>query len=212
MIRILIADDHQMFIDGIKSLLALQQDIAILGEANNGNELLHLMENESPDLVLMDVNMPQLNGEETTRILRKQFPHVRVIMLTMHNSKEHIARMISAGAAGYILKNTGKDELLEAIYAVYRGETFYSKEVTGVIMESFKPKRERTLFTEAELTPREKEVLKLIAEELTSSEIAGKLFISLNTVETHRKNLMSKLNVKNTAGLVKYALQNGLAG
>lgn len=210
MISVIIADDHQMFIDGIKSLLEHQENIAISGEAKNGEEVIELLEKQQADIILMDINMPELNGVDATKIIHKKFPNVKVLMLTMHNTKEYIAQMVAAGASGYILKNTGKEELIMAIEALYRGENYYSKEVTARIMESMKPKREQNFVGEVELTDREKEVLKLIVQELTTTEIAEKLFISHHTVETHRKNLISKLNVKNTAGLVKYAFQNGI--
>lgn len=210
MIHLIIADDHQMFIDGIKSLLEHQPNILIIGEAQNGREVLELLAKKKADIILMDINMPELNGVDATKQIHKQYPGVKVLMLTMHNTKEYISQMISAGASGYILKNTGKEELIAAIEAIYRGENYYSKEVTLRIMESMKPKREQQYVGDVELTEREKDVLKLIVQELTNAEIAEKLFISHHTVETHRKNLISKLNVKNTAGLVKYAIQNNL--
>jgi len=142
--------------------------------------------------------------------LKEKHPAVKVIMLTMHNSSDHIQKLLKAGADGYILKNTGKEELSLGIETVMRGKSFFSREVTEVIMENLQGKKSRAQAV-TELTARETEVLKLIVKELTTHEIAEQLFISPNTVETHRKNLISKLNVKNVAGLVKYALQHGLA-
>lgn len=208
-IKIIVADDHQMFIDGIKSLLAGYEEIKIVAEANTGIEVLDALLKYETDVVLLDINMPKMNGLETMRRIRKDFPDVQVIMLTMYNTQEHIAQVIAAGAKGYILKNTGKEELINSINTVFKGETFFSKDVTDKVMESI---RNHGNIPEGEirLSKREIEILKLVAQENTTKEIAKKLFISENTVETHRKNILSKTNVRNTAGLIKYALQNGI--
>lgn len=211
MTKIIIADDHQMFIDGLKSLLSTNNQIELVGEANNGKQLLELLANTSTDIVLMDVNMPEMDGVEATKQLAQNYPHIKVLMLTMFNTRDYIEKLLKAGAHGYILKNTGKEELFEAIEKVMAGESYFSKEVTERIMEGLQ--RKKTIEKDpmmVELTDREKEVLKLIVQEMTSNEIAEKLFISFHTVETHRKNLISKLGVKNIAGLVKYAFQQGL--
>ena len=151
-----------------------------------------------------------MDGIEATAKIRAAFPDIKIIMLTMYNNHEFILSLMNAGASGYVLKNTGKKELLEAIKTVHEGKIYYSKDVTETILQNFsKPPAEQKLEA-VQLTEREKEVLKLIALEYTTPEIAEKLFISTNTVETHRKNLMSKLKVKNIAGLVKFALQTGL--
>ena len=210
MIKLLIADDHQMFIDGIKALLKNEKDIKVVGEALNGEEVLSILVKEKADIVLLDINMPKMDGIETTREIRKRFPAVKVIILTMHNKNEFIAGLANEGAAGYVLKNTGKRELIDAIQSVHEGKTFFSKEVTETIMQNLYKKPSEQKIESAQLTAREKDVLKLIAHEFSTKEIADKLFISTNTVETHRKNLMSKLNTKNIAGLVKFALQTGL--
>lgn len=210
MINIIIADDHQMFIDGIKSLLERQQDIVIVGEALNGTDLMTILRQVKADIVLMDIKMPGMDGVEATRQIRKEHMDVKVLALTMYNTREFVASLLGAGASGYILKNTGKQELLAAIHALKNGSTYFSEAVTKQIMESMQGKRSSVFDGMIELTAREKEVLKLIAQEFTSQEIAGKLFLSINTIETHRKNLLSKLNLKNTAGLVKYAMQHGI--
>lgn len=210
MIRIAIADDHQMFIDGIKSLLKGNKNIQIVTEANNGEALLQHIANTPVNLILMDVNMPVMDGIETTKKVKELFPDIKVIMLTMFGTRDYIEKLLRAGANGYILKNTGKEELTTAIEKVMQGESYFSKEVTERIMEGLQGKKTETNPMMVELTEREKDVLRLIAQELTSHEIADKLFISFHTVETHRKNLISKLQVKNIAGLVKYAVQNGL--
>jgi DNA-binding NarL/FixJ family response regulator len=210
MIKLIIADDHQMFIDGVKALLAAEPDISVVAEALNGAALLSLLKEVSADIILLDVNMPEMDGIEATRQIRLLYPEIRIIMLTMYNNEEFIFSLMNAGASGYMLKNTGRKELLEAIQTVYNGKLFYSKEVADTILQSIPKKPEQQKLESAQLTEREKEVLKLIAQEFTTQEIADKLFISPNTVETHRKNLMSKLNARNIAGLVKFALQTGL--
>lgn len=210
MIKIIIADDHQMFIDGIKSLLVNEKGIKLVGEALNGKEVLSLLDKEKADIVLLDVNMPEMDGIEATKQIRQRYPLVKILMLTMYNNQEFVFGLMNAGASGYILKNTGKAELLEAIKSVNEGKTFYSKEVTETILQNFTKKPEEQRVEAAHLTEREKDVLKLIAQEYNTQEIAAELFISTNTVETHRKNLLSKLQAKNIAGLVKFAIQTGL--
>jgi len=210
MIRIIIADDHLMFIDGIKALLGNEPEVNIVGHALNGVALLSLLEKEKTDIILLDVNMPVMDGIETTKQVCQKYPDVKIIMLTMHNNHEFIYGLIHAGASGYILKNTGKEELMDAIRSVYKGKTFYSEDVKETIMQNISQRPAEQKIEATRLTDREKEVLKLIAMEYNTHEIAEKLFISINTVETHRKNLLSKLNAKNIAGLVKFALQTGL--
>lgn len=211
MIKVLIADDHQIFIDGLKELLKTLNDIELVGQANNGLELIKVLETNKADLILMDVNMPEMDGIEATKEVLRLYPDMKVLMLTMFGSRDYIQKLLKAGAQGYLLKNTGKEELETAIKTLVAGNTYYSKEVTDRIMEGLqkKQKQERD-YRIVELTDREKEVLVLIAEEMTTHEIADKLFISHHTVETHRKNLISKLNVRNVTGLVKYAVQQGM--
>lgn len=212
MIKIVIADDHRMFIDGLKALLKTQKQFSITGEALNGKQLLEILGNTAADIILMDVNMPEMDGIEATKQVKLHYPQIKVLMLTMFNTRDYIEKLLRAGADGYILKNTGKEELTIAIETIMRGESFFSKEVTEKIMEGLQKKKNQEndpMMTE--LTEREKDVLKLIVEELTTNEISETLHISPHTVETHRKNLISKLQVKNIAGLVKYAIQHGLA-
>lgn len=214
-IRLLLADDHQMLLDGIRALLRDVEDITVVGEASHGAEVIAFVEQQPVDVILMDINMPVMSGIETTAHIVKHFPSIRIIALTMHSERSFISRILKAGAAGYVLKNTGKQELLTAIHKVASGETYFSNEVASVMMEQYMPQSSlrRSGFEPSihELTKREVEILKLIAQEMTNNEIAGRLFISMYTVETHRKNLIRKIGVKNTAGLVKFALQQGLA-
>lgn len=214
-IRLLIVDDHKMMIDGIKALLRDAEDMTVIGDAANGAEVISRLENTPVDLVLMDITMPVMNGIDATAHITKLYPHIRVIALTMHSERTFISRILKAGAAGYVLKNTGKQELLLAIRKVAGGETYFSSEVASVMMEQYMPhalSRSRSApgTLVHELTKREVEILKLIAQEMTNNEIAERLFISMYTVETHRKNLIRKTGVKNTVGLVKYAMQQGL--
>ncbi|MCB0801491.1 MAG: response regulator transcription factor [Flavobacteriales bacterium] len=211
MIRIVIVDDHQIFIDGVKELMNSIDEIEVVGIANNGIDLIDLLTKQEADVILMDVNMPKMDGIEATKHVVKHYPETKVLMLTMHDSRMFIEKLIRIGAHGYVLKNTGKAELKLAIETVQNGKNYYSTEVTQRIIEGMQMKEKAIKKTgNVELTEREKDVLKLIAQELTSNEIAEKLFISHHTVESHRKNLIAKLGVRSVAGLVKYAVQIGL--
>jgi len=209
MIRIIIADDHQMFIDGIRSLLEHEEDIEIIGEALDGEQVLRLVSSMPVDMILMDINMPKLDGLQATQQIKAKYPDTKVLMLTMYNTPEYIVGVADAGADGYILKNTGKHELNEAIRSIMAGLNFYSQEVMRTMLQSEKNKKTKAL-NDPQLSKREIEVLKLIVQEMTTQEIADALFISNHTVETHRKNLLDKLNARNIAGLVRYAYQNNM--
>lgn len=211
MIKIIIADDHQLFIEGVHSLINSMKEIEIIKEVNDGRALIEELEHTKCDLILMDINMPIIDGIEATKQIKKTHPDIKILMLTMFSSKDYIEKLLRAGADGYLLKNTDAIELKDAIETLIRGESYFSKEVTERIMEGLQKKKhdEKTKFT-IELTEREIDVLKLIVQEFTTAEIADKLFISTHTVETHRKNLISKLNVRNIAGLVRYAMEHGL--
>ncbi len=207
MIPLILADDHQVVIDGLKALLSQEPDLHILGEALDGEALLSLVRTYAEDkpVVLLDINMPGLDGIEATRIIRQKHASVRILILSMYNKPAFIKGLVEAGVSGYILKNTGRSELLKAIRTVAAGESYFSNEVTKTIMDSFKT----GATTAVQLTRRELEILRLVAQAYSTAEIADKLFISTYTVDTHRKNLLSKLNMKNTAALVNYAIQNG---
>ena len=211
MIKVLVADDHQMFIDGLSALMTGLDNVEVVGGANNGAEVLQCLAQQPVDLVLLDYNMPVMDGLECTREIVQQYPLIKVLMLSMHHSRDHIEKVLRAGAHGYILKNTGKAELQQAIDKVMAGDSFFSQAVTEQVMLGLqKRKKVQQDYQIVDLTEREKEVLVLIAQEMTTNEIAEALFISKHTVETHRKNLISKLNVRNVTGLVKYAVQQGL--
>jgi DNA-binding NarL/FixJ family response regulator len=216
-LRVYIADDHQLFIEGVKALLRDVEDIKIAGEAENGQALLKLMESEPAEVVLMDINMPVMGGLDTTREMRKRFPDSKVLALTMFDDTLHISEMIKAGASGYLLKNAGKEELVTAITRVSRGEKYVSNEVSVKLIENMFSKENTSgaaaqpgATRKAELTRRELEIIRLIAQEHTNNEIAAILNNSPMTIITHRKNLLRKLGVKNTAGLIKYAINHGL--
>lgn len=209
--KIAIADDHLMVIDGLKSLLNQDEKIEIAGVGNNGNDIKKLIAEHPFDLLLTDIKMPHCDGLELTIWIKQHYPKVKVIALSMFHSTSLIKKMLKAGVDGYILKNAGKEELFMAIYTVMKGQPYFSSDISEKVMKSLmsgSSDSEDSDVLPISLTRRELEILELIVDEHTGPEIAKKLFISINTVETHRKNLLHKLKVKNTAGLVKYALQN----
>lgn len=209
MIRILIADDHQMFIDGLRSLLDGSEDICVAGEASNGLQVVERCDREGVDIVIMDINMPEMDGIQATREVLKKHPGMKVLGLSMYNDREYISDILKAGARGYILKNTGKETLINAIRTLHRGENYLGEEVTKTLLNSFIKNPGGGQIVE-KLSDREKEVLECIATGLTTHEIADQLFISKNTVETHRKNLLYKLKARNTAELVNNAYKHRL--
>lgn len=208
MIYVMVADDHQIIRDGIKSLLKELKDIRIVAEAGSGIEVQEQLKTQSVDVVLMDINMP-FSGIDTTRFLQEHYPSVKVLALTMHDEAEYICNILEAGASGYILKKTDKQELITAIRTIAGGGTYLSSEVSDILVRRMAQKSVRDP-QETPLTKRETEILVLIANQLTNHEIAEKLFVSARTVDTHRRNLLQKLGVKNTAGLVRYAMEKKL--
>lgn len=212
MIRVLLVDDHKLVIDGIKLMLSDQTDIEVVAEANNGKEALERLAETNIDIAIMDVNMPEMDGLEALKHIRTKYPKTLVLMLTMLDETSLIQQLLKLGAMGYLLKNAGKEELLQAIRTIQEGQTFYSKEVTETIIDSFRGVQtsKKTGESIPKISRREKQILELIVNEYTTKEIAEKLFISFGTVETHRKNLISKLEVRNTAGLVRKCLEFGL--
>jgi DNA-binding NarL/FixJ family response regulator len=211
MIKLLIADDHQLVIDGIKLMLSGEPDITCAGEANDGQAALDLLATTNFDLVLLDINMPGLNGLETCKKMRQSFPQLKVLVLSMIQEVSLIKLMLKSGANGYLLKNAGKDEIIEAIRKVCQGQKYYSAEVADIVMASLAggaQKNKQSPFPQ--LSRREKQVLELIVDEFTTTEIAERLHISFGTVETHRRNLLIKLGARNTAGLVRISMEYGL--
>lgn len=212
-IKVILADDHQMFLDGLASLLAQLQDVEVIATANSGKEVMEKLTGLSPDLVIVDINMPVMNGLETTRKIKEKHPHIKVLGLTMENDLQLVTGMLEAGASGYILKNTGKSELELALRQVMKGEPYLSQTISNQLAQNLlrnfqqKDNLEDPLKS---LTERELEILKLIALEHSNTEIADLLFISPKTVETHRKNLMRKIEVKNSLGVYKFAVKHKL--
>ena len=210
-IRILLADDHPMVRSGLIKLLEPYKEFIVVGEAGDGEEAVDLTRKLKPDIVIIDLSMPKLSGIEATKLIRKYEPASKVLVLTMHDNEEYVYQIFKCGAGGYMLKNTGKEELAAAIRAVAKGEHFFSPRVTEIMMDAFLRKGETRGDVSAEnddipLTKREKEILFYIADGLNNSQIAEKLFISARTVDTHRTNIMQKLNIHDAANLVRYAI------
>ncbi|RWU04940.1 response regulator transcription factor [Pedobacter chitinilyticus] len=209
-INILIADDHQMVIDGLKMMLD-HQHYHVVSEANNGQEAIDLI-NVNPhkyNLVLTDISMPLLSGTELCKMIKAQFPHIQVLILSMYNNTQAVKEAVLAEADGYILKNSGRSELLQAVHRITNGGTYFSQDIVPIIYGQYQKQKVQDEKLNV-LSPREKEILTLIVKEFTSEEIAEKLFISKKTVDNHRQHLFVKCNCKSTVGLVKYAIANGL--
>jgi len=209
-IKVLLADDHQIIVDGLKSLLQNTADILVAGEANNGREVLRLLGILKIDVILMDIDMPVMNGIEALKEIKRTFSALKVIILSMHQEAGMIKSLMAIGADGYILKSTSQDELIGAIRKVAAGQPYFSPEVTLSLLNTPQNNLQSSKQQTEMLTDREEEILKLIAEGFSNKEIGNKLFISHRTVDTHRTNLMKKLNANNIAGLISYAIKNGM--
>ena len=207
-IRILLVDDHTILRDGIRLLLEAEPDMTVVGEAEDGRTAVKLACQLKPDVVLMDIAMPLLNGLEATRQIKHDCPHAKVLILTMHENEEYIRQALASGAMGYILKDAAARELLNAIHAVHRGEAILSPAVTRLVVENYLRWGDIQKDSSTNrLSPREREVLQLIAEGYSNKQIAEILCISIKTVQAHRMNLMSKLGLHDRAELIKYAIQ-----
>ena len=210
-IRILIADDHKIIRKGLRSLLDKEPDIEVIGEAENGRNTVRLTRQLSPDVVLMDVTMPDLNGIEATRQIVSELPGVKVIALSIHNHDQFVSGMLMVGAAGYLLKDCSVEELTAAIRGVNRGSIYLSPNVASIVIKKYvRQLKDSGKYALPALTPRENEVLQLVAEGKTSKEIASLMHISVKTVDTHRRQIMDKLDIKSIAELTKYAIREGL--
>ena len=210
-IRILLADDHPLVRSGLIKLLEPFKEFIIIGEASDGEEAVAMTKKLGPDVVVIDLSMPKLSGVEATKIIRKNFPSAKVLVLTMYDNEEYVYQILKSGAGGYMLKNSGRDELAAAIRAVARGDRFFSPRVSEIVMEAYLRKSEArddlpTNDNDHLLTKREREILYYIADGFNNSQIAEKLFISARTVETHRTNIMQKLDIHDAANLVRFAL------
>ncbi|MBT8234064.1 MAG: response regulator transcription factor [Saprospiraceae bacterium] len=213
MTKILIADDHAMFADGIASILKNEDSIQVVGRCLDGPTVIDFLKANEVDILLLDVNLPGMSGIDVCKEVTTKFKPTKVLAISMFNEESFVTEILNNGAMGYILKNTGREELLIAINTVLSGKSYFSDDVTQTIMKGLMKQRTASKQSKPELpkiSRREKEVLALIMEEHTTQEIADQLFISLKTVESHRSNLLAKLNARNTAGLVRIAMENNL--
>jgi two-component system response regulator NreC len=211
-IRVLLADDHRMMREGIRALLERHQDIDVVAEANDGREAVRLATTVCPDVVVLDISMPMLNGIEATRQIRRDCPESRILILTVHESERYVGQLLMAGANGYIIKRAAGEELVAAIRAVHRGEAFLHPSIAKVVIEDYvRHLRDGGgLVASDVLTDREREVLQLIAEGYTNREIAEMLHLSIKTVQNHRSKIMKKLDLHDRGDLIKYAIQQGI--
>jgi len=209
-IRVLLADDHKIFRDGLRTLIE-KEGMEVAGEAENGRKAIKLAEKLMPNVIVMDVSMPDMNGIEATRKIKAGMPDIKVIALSMHSDRRFVLGMLEAGASGYLLKDCAFGELATAINQVSTGNTYLSPQIADVVVKGYLNKaNDSSIIGGAILTSREREILQLIAEGLTAKEIAVHVFLSIKTIETHRRNIMQKLNMKSTAELTKYAIREGL--
>ncbi len=209
-IRVLIADDHTIVRSGVRLLLEGEADIEVVGEALNGQEALGLAEKMQPDVILMDVSMPELDGLEATRRIKAKWPEIQVLMLTMHRSDEYFFEALKAGASGYILKAADTEELVNAVRVIAQGEVFLHPTMAKKLLNDYLRRLESADQAESLLSDREQEIMRLLVEGYSNKEIAARLVISLSTVHTHRNNLMRKLGLSNQRELVQYAREHGL--
>src|ERR1041385_677655 len=212
-IKILFADDHSIVRNGLRALFRSISGFSVVGEAPDGETAVQLASLRKPDIAILDISMPKLNGIETTQIIKQRHPEIKVLILTIHEDEAYVYEIIRAGANGYIVKNAKKKKIIAAVRAVVSGEPFFSPGISKLMIEKFIQRaRQETVHrshSSGPLTKREREILEHIAQGLTSKEISEKLFLSLSTVNTHRANLMQKLDIHDTATLVRYAIQSG---
>ena len=209
-IQILITDDHQLFREGIVNLLAASPQIKVVGQAGNGQEAIEMARTLKPDVVIMDLSLPVVNGVDATRILHQELPDIKILVLSMHADKHFIKEALEAGASGYLFKNCTYSQLIEAINTVYQGKKYLSAKITEVLIDDYLNKDEDAMGIQQELTERESEILKLIAEGVSARDISAQLFISVKTVGTHKQHLLEKLKLKSTVDIIKYAIKKGI--
>lgn len=212
-IRLVLADDHHLMRSGLRLILERQDGLHVVGEADDGQQAIEVTERLQPDVVLMDISMPNMSGIEATAVVRKKFPNVKILVLTMHEREDFVMKILRADAHGYLLKSARTNELVNAIKMVHDGERYFTTSVALKLIAKYADSGKDTgewARPIEPLTKREREILRLIADGLKNQEIAEQLFISPRTVDTHRGNLLRKLGVKNTAGLVRYAMEVGL--
>ncbi len=211
-INVFLADDHAVVRDGLRTLLEIDERISVIGTASNGRDALRQVNKLTPDVVIMDISMPELNGIDATRQIIEALPNTRVIMLSMHATKEHIQRALQAGAKGYLLKDSAGAEVVEAVRSVYGGSRYLSQPVSDILIDDYLNGNPSDPSTDPldQLSTREREILQLVVEGNSSAKIADTLCLSPKTVETYRSRIMTKINVKDMPGLVKFAIRNGL--
>lgn len=213
-IRIILVDDHTIIRDGIRALFKEKPEVEVIGEAGNGKELIQLLQNTEADLVMMDLNMPDMDGFDATAYLHEKYPNLKILILSMLDHESYITKIMDTGASGYLLKNTGRDEMLCGIKIVASGGQFICSAVVRNLLKKMQNQIGKSVVSEEkqtrDLSQREIEILKLIADGLTNAEIADKIFTSKRTVETHRQNIIEKTKAKNTAALIKYAISKGI--
>ena len=216
LIRVLLIDDHELVRSGIKALLEKSEDIKVVGEAGEGHEALQRIKETNPDVVLLDISLPGLNGLEVAAKARKDSPRLRIVFLSMHSNEEYVLQALKIGASGYVLKQSSTRELELAVRSAKKGETFLSPAISNTVVSDYMARlkggnvRKPGVNPYEVLTSRQREILQLIAEGFSSKEIAQKLGLSINTIEVHRANLMDRLNIHDIAGLVRYAIQTGI--
>ena len=206
MIRLIIADDHPVIIGGLKTILEKEAEISLVAEVHNGIELLKILKNQKADVILMDVNMPEMNGIEATKQVKKNHPEIKVLAFSQYEEKRFVKQMLKTGASGYLLKNSAASEIIKAIQVTHEGGMYLSAELPNIFAGPKNKQHSNYLFPD--LSKREMDVLKEIYQEKNSQEIAESLCISRNTVECHRSNILLKVGAKNTAGLIKWAIEN----
>jgi DNA-binding NarL/FixJ family response regulator len=211
MIRILLVDDHAILREGLRALLSYYPDVEVVGEAEDGAQAIERVERLNPDIIIMDIAMPGMNGLEATQRIHQQYPDARVLILTQYEDQPYVLPLLRAGASGYVLKRALGADLINAVRAVARGESFLYPSVTTTVLEQLRKPEQAFKEDDKTLTQREQEILRQVAHGETSRQIASELDISVKTVEWHRANLMSKLNVHSVAELVRYAIRHGLA-
>ena len=210
-IKLLIADDHEMILDGYQLLLSQEESIEVIGQAKTGEEVIEkACKAAELDLIILDINMPGKDGIEVTKELKSSFPEIKILIVTMYSRKEFVRNLMEIGVDGYILKNSGKKELLAAIESLGQGEPYYARQVTDLMIKSYQKHRIFDSPLDIEMSEREKDIIRLIADGLSTIEIGEELFLSTHTISTHRKNILSKLNVKNSAGVIRYGIQTGI--
>lgn len=209
-INVLIADDHQLFREGLVNLLSSAPDIKVIGQAKDGKDAIAKATELKPDLLLIDINMPHMNGIEATKVLKEKLPDLKIIAVSMHSDKQYVKGVLEAGADGYLLKNCTYKQLTEAILSVQSGKKILSEDITELVIKGYLEPAEAGPEGLDELSEREMEILKLFAEGKSTREISDKLFISVKTVGTHKQHILSKLNLKNSTDIIKFALKNGL--